>query len=528
MRGVSKEVALLAAVVLVTSAVAAPVTWHMIGATDEDGGHAAAQDDGSAGPADDFIDADCVNDDASGQNGSGGPAVAHHAGGVPADPGSVPVPDARLYRTCVIAAEPTLGLTSDGDIFFTAVEWTDTPFGPFAPIVPFVMRSQDGGVTWESVYSRNADTLDPYTYVDKRTDRIFTVDYDGCHFVSFSSDGGEEWTMNPTAGCGWNQDHQTLFSGPPALDRPADVTPHSDYPTVTYMCSIGTGLAASTGTTSTCSKSLDGGLTWTPTGAPAYTFVPGAADAVPGADGCYAGNSHGFVGWDGTVYLPRGHCGQPTVAISEDEGTTWERVRVADNGMPQDGGIVDHESAVVADSEGNVYFFWVARDRRPYLATSTDGGRTWSDPIDVGPPGLDESMLPAMAIGADGKLALAYMGSTNSPFPEEGEDARYDDNVAWHGYMSVTPDALADDPLFLTTTINDPDEPLTRGACGPFRCQQQFDFIDVQVGPDGQAWSSFVDGCEDGECEFLGEGVVGTLAGGPDLYAGGPNPYETG
>ena len=34
------------------------------------------------------------------------------------------------------------------------------------------------------------------------------------------------------------------------------------------------------------------------------------------------------------VYLPRDYCSQPWLAISRDEGLTWETVQVAKNGMP--------------------------------------------------------------------------------------------------------------------------------------------------------------------------------------------------
>ncbi len=130
------------------------------------------------------------------------------------------------------------------------------------------------------------------------------------------------------------------------------------HPNAVYLCSIGGGALAGTSIAEVCSKSLDGGNTFAPTGAPAFGHIP------PGAvGGCFSGNGHEFVGADGTLYLPRGHCGQPWLAISQAEGATWKRVRGADNGMPQNKVIVDHEAAVAADERGNIYYSAATRDR---------------------------------------------------------------------------------------------------------------------------------------------------------------------
>lgn len=50
--------------------------------------------------------------------------------------------------------------------------------------------------------------------------------------------------------------------------------------------------------------------------------------------------------------------------------------------------------------------------------------------------------------------------------------------------------------------------------------QQEFDFIDVVIGPDGTPWTpwtSMVDGCTRNECSRLGYAVMGHLVGGPSL-----------
>src|SRR5207247_1572816 len=81
-----------------------------------------------------------------------------------------------------------------------------------------------------------------------------------------------------------------------------------------------------------------------------------------------------------------------------------------------------------AGDRGNVYYFWIAHDRLPYLAVSRDGGKHWSKPVMVGPPNLEEAALPTMDIGAEGNVAMTYMGSTNSPGPPfpEADDCKPD------------------------------------------------------------------------------------------------------
>lgn len=200
-------------------------------------------------------------------------------------------------------------------------------------------------------------------------------------------------------------------------------------------------------------------------------------------------------------------------------------MQVADNGMPaQSGGPQDfdpqtaagfqeHEAGVVVDRKGNVYFTWTGKNRLPYLAISRDGGESWGEPMMIGPPGLKEASLPAIDIGRDGRIAIAYMGSMNAPGGEapDGEGPEYA-AVTWNGYITVTDMALSRDPIFYTASINDPLDPLVIGSCGILRCQQVYDFIDVVIDRRGRVWTSMVDGCFHTSCSALGSGVVGVVA----------------
>lgn len=462
-------------------------------------------------------------------DGSGGRAVPHYAGGrtITAPDAVAGAPDAQLFRPGLQASEPTLGVTYDGDVFYTAFQ-SNTRIE--------VLRSQNQGKSWDivspKIASRNAQLLsfDPYIYVDNLPDgdnsRIFTIDLTiACSYLSFSDNGGDSWISNPLA-CGRPvNDHQTLFAGPPVTSATVG------YPHIVYYCWNDVA-------SSSCSKSLDGGLTFVEAGPPAFPGVdPDAEQPAPPEDPteptqmdgfCGGLHGHGFVGPDGTVYIPKGHCGQPWLAISKDEGASWARVQVAKNG------VAHHESSVAADAKGNVYYMWVAKDRLPYLAVSDDFGTSWSKAMMVGAPGLRESNLPSLALGDEGKIAMAYMGSENSPgppFPEQPECTAIQEcpapegyeKVTWNGYMTITPNALSRSPIFYSTTVNDERDPLIRQNCGPGRCRAVFDFIDVVVAPDGEVWSSWVDGCilvcaSGATTTNAGaDAVVGRLVGGIEL-----------
>lgn len=417
--------------------------------------------------------------------------------------------------------EPTISIDPGGDIFMTAASWTQTP-GVRSGGATEIVRSEDGARTWSFVtpkvgpVSRQHVTLDPYVYVDDLDGdnaRVFTIDLTvACSYMSFSDDDGETWTTNPLA-CGRPvNDHQTLFSGPPASG------PTVGYPNMLYYCWNDVG-------TSSCSKSIDGGITFHPTGAPSFLGYDNSDDG----GFCGGLHGHGVVARDGTVYLPREYCNRPFVSISKDEGRTWTNVRVAK--MEANGG---SDTSVAVDKKGNLYYLFLGRyDRLPYLSVSRDQGETWSKPHAVGPPNLKEANLPSIAARGVGKIALVYYGSTNSPYRPCREDCPNLDyrKTTWNGYLTISANALDKSPLLYTGLVNDPKQPLVRAQCGPGRCYNVLDFVDVTIGPDGIAYGALVDTCmekSEPPCTadqptnagaFSGsyEGLVTKIVGGPSL-----------
>ena len=434
---------------------------------------------------------------------AGGRGVAHKAGGKKVS--AARVPTGRTYQVGADAIEPTLGIKKNGHIFYTAASGVNKVD---------VYRSIDGGETWTFASPTFAGgpkahplTLDPYIWVSEPTGRIFNIDLTvACSYLSYSDDEGKTWTHNPLA-CGRPvNDHQTLFSGPPALTPPSPI-----YPENVYYCwnDFGTGTS--------CSKSLDGGVTWTVTGTRPFEGM----DTESQSGGfCGGFNGHGVVDRNGTVYLPKEYCGQPWLGISHDEGATWERVQVAANTTE----FLGSDTSIAVDKKGNLYYAYETEKQELYLVTSTDGGETWSKPLMVGAPGVNEVTLPTLDVGDPGKIAIAYMATTNSPFKRcrpDCETSHYA-KTKWNGYITMTTNALAENPTFYSATINHPSDPLYRGRCDfSNRCSPILDFIDIEIHPDGTPYGAFVDACL-AACKSTGQvdgsaGIVGRLLGGPKL-----------
>ncbi len=448
----------------------------------------------------------------NGQGDSGGRAVAYHAGGKIITDSSITskAPDARLFHTGYGGWEPTLGITRRGEIFMDARNSNTDPE---------IIHSTDGGRTWTgSRPCSHVVSLDPYMWVDRRTGRVFDSDINAtvtCAPVSFTDNGGRTWTTRFSCG---EADHETIFGGPP----PAGGTRPHGYPDVVYFCAISGGIATRS-VSDSCSRSLDGGLTFAPTRQLPYGTNGPAQTSGPRGPACGGGTGHGVVDSVGIVYLPRGRCGVPEVAISRDEGITWQRVEVAPGSMPVQDGVYAHEAGIGVDGRGNAYYVWVDGRRRVRLAISHDRGVRWSKPMDITPPGARFAALPGIDVGAPGKIAIVFVAT---------RDRTLSDATTWNGYMVESANALARRPTWYGASINGPSHnPLWIGSdCGPRRCGAMGDFFDVVIGPDGVARAALVDACPDESAEDCGttgfvrgirrprgEAILGVLLGGPTL-----------
>lgn len=416
--------------------------------------------------------------------------------------------------------EPTIGVSGKGVLFMQS-----STRGALFYETPSVARSRDQGATWELVGPKlptgdgnPPNTNDPFVHVDRLTGRVFTDDNQGtaCSVLSWSDDEGRTWTTNPVA-CGTPgvNDHNVITTGKGRRLAPVG------YPNVVYYC---VNRVADTA----CAASHTGGSAW----GPLVTAFPG----VHTEGDVLCGGLQGQVktGPDGKVYLPRNFCGFPAVGISEDDALTWT-IRIVDRAHKPD---ESNSVAVAVDEANHIHVLWVSKSL-PYLASSKDGGKTWTKPKMVAAPGVTHVDFPYIAAGAQDRVAFGYVGTTmnksyRDPKPDDlvffffGAQDPYYADWSWNAYLTVALDPLADDPTFRTTTMHEPTDPIARGRCGGWRCVGSDgngvgDFLDMVIDDQGRPWVALVDMCND-RCatdssvpNTDGVGFAGTVNVGPAL-----------
>lgn len=376
-----------------------------------------------------------------------------------------------------------------------------------------VLRSQDDGLSWQSILPGVGDmavqrqSLDPYLFADPVTDRVW---YENSQTVtaginSWSDDGGDSWSHSYSGGL--QTDHQTVFVGP------AVTSTLLDYPNVVYRCAMSGGALVHDSTMITCQRSLTGGDMWLPPGEPAYVFAPDAVSGVWPQEGglaaCSGGTGHGFASSTGRIYLPRGHCRQPWLAWSDDEGMTWTRQQVSDIGIfcsaytIDSPGVCAHDGAAGFDAAGTLYYVFHAPDRMLYMTRSQDGGSTWDAPRVVNAPSLNGVTHAQLIAGGAGRVALAYYGTRNLPTdPVNGDYTE----TTWDAFLAVSLDADQAEPTFATAQLNN-GGPLITGYCSPFWCPAVQDFIDLRISPRGEPWAPFI-ACDPTDCSNIQNGLA--------------------
>jgi PKD repeat protein len=416
------------------------------------------------------------------------------------------LPHFRLSPVGASGAEPSVGITSSGCIFFAAFE--------------DVRRSCDAGASWSSVAGPLSSpvSFDPYLWVDPVTDRVFDVQmiYLACTWISFTDDDGASWVGNPMD-CGTIpvNDHIKLGSGPwVGTEHPLNENPV--YPRAVYFC-------MNKLVTVECCTSVDGGLTFTICRPAGSGGLHGAISTAP----------------DGTVFVPP-RSETPSIHISRDNGVTWSTVTMpgADTPEPR------KNSEVAADVESNAYHTWVGADMGVRLASSTDVGRTWSASLRASPPEVISATFPQIDAGDPGRIAIAYLGSEDAHLlgtpdidgdPWDGNPHTAPEGVRYHLYVTFSLDALAPEPAFVTVkATKDPVQVgsicISSGDCRDIGGSNRnlLDFNDLHIDREGRVHVAFADGCT-GACADDHDpkpgdsrddaGTVAILWTGPSLYA---------
>jgi hypothetical protein len=404
-----------------------------------------------------------------------------------------------LHKVGAQGAEPSIGVTSKGNIFFQAFEKT--------------MKSSDQGKTWTRVQGplTATTTSDPYLWVDPVTDRVFQVNMVSlaCSHIAWSDDEGATWLGNPMD-CGPVpvNDHIKLATGPWVGERqPLGTSPV--YPNAVYYAYnklVGAFMAVS----------LDGGATF-----PILTEM-WSSDTT----GCQSLHGAITAGPDGTVYVP-GRCEPgPILAVSEDNGLTWRSQIVGETvGVPEQ----QKNPEVAVDTQNNAYFTWVGADNRTHLMVTKDHGRTFSVPVTVTPPAIGSSVWPSIVAGDPGRVGFMYIGTpdaTQGPW-------EVDNSTRWHLYYTYTLNGLDPNPTFVTVQLTPDNDPIQRGticvssgACKNGN-RNLLDFNDMVIDAEGRPFMGLADGCVLEACLVANgtptdsrsrEGLVAILQSGPSLY----------
>lgn len=371
-----------------------------------------------------------------------------------------------------------------------------------------VVASDDGGKHWQALDSGGSDHIldvPPWMSRDPQTGRIWfaTVLPPLCGAeVSWSDDDGRNWQTNPAVGCP-GMGSMRILEGPP----PAGAPKPSGYPHVVYYCANASDLSASN---LWCYRSLDGGHS--------FAFTGSFADPPP-RQGCNTQHPArpGAVGPNGYLYFPIYQCGRLSIAVSRDEGATWQLTPVATTNV-QDLYI----SSVATDRAGTVYLAWIAGTGAgggatpgagpntgaegilgqglPLLSYSRDAGAHWSAPTVVAPPGLRNGRHIAIAAAGPGVVAISLL-------------ANRDGSANLDGYLLESHRATSRQGIWWGASLNDPRTPLISTNDSETFGDRLFNFADYWA-PSGQPWAAF-HCAKTAACPGQRIGVVGRLAPAP-------------
>jgi len=378
-------------------------------------------------------------------------------------------------------------------------------------------------------------SLDAITFVDQHTGRTFVSQLAAAtSLFSYSDDAGKTYTPSQGSGAGAVLDHQTVGGGPfHAGTLPSSLGTYAD---AVYYC-------AQNSFNGGCAVSPDGGLTFN-TAVPAYnsaTNDPSDPNTTFAAEGgaCSALHGHLRVGPDGTAYLPVKGCGgtatianltnteyaggHPSVSVSTDNGTTWlvHRVDAGANPDESDPSVAVGRGDATA-GKGRAYLGWEDGVNTPAdtgygttseakIATSTDGGQTFSTPVDVSSAlGIQNVQFPEVIAGDDDRAAFAWLGTTSAgddqhnPGTTTGGVAAIPASAVWHLYVATTYDG----GKTYTTVDTTPTVPVQRGCIdlqgtsnktvqdsNICSTRNLLDFNDITVDGQGRALVAYTQGC---------------------------------
>ena len=177
--------------------------------------------------------------------------------------------------------------------------------------------------------------------------------------------------------------------------------------------------------------------------------------------------------------------------------------------------MLSHWPSFDIDSSGNLYMTWDEsgqgdRGAGIWFSYSTDGGRTWETPTRVDTNG-NTDIWPWLAVGDDGKVAVAWLGADQALPNHDAETAG---DQEWRVYVAQTLNGLgckgSSSPGFKVATAT-PRAVHTSTICqGGTICQAQRvdrrlgDFFTIEIDNSGHVWGGYSDTAEGGATALPG------------------------
>lgn len=162
-------------------------------------------------------------------------------------------------------------------------------------------------------------------------------------------------------------------------------------------------------------RSFDGGVKWEVAGG--FDIDSKNIPGLPSRE--YVSFGKGVVGPDGTVYIGGRYGRRFAVAVSRDEGLTWDVRMVPGSALAKYHNAVHFlllgsryllPESMAVDDDGNVYAVWPDRDGLLHAAWSSDGAVNWSRPVVVSAPGVRDARFGAITATGSGRVGIAYYG----------------------------------------------------------------------------------------------------------------------
>jgi hypothetical protein len=426
-------------------------------------------------------------------------ATVHGPGGAPLEQTSAA--QGCRYDTGVVSVTPTIAVSRTGAVFV-------------AKGTGGVVRSLDGEGAWEEIavpptaQGDAHDTGHGFVHVDATTDRLFYVTSGGATTscgsvesgaigagakVSWSDDLGETW-QGSTVACDV-YDWGKLVTGfhPDGLGQRA-----------VYFFGVAPRLVGGARLTY---RSLDGGATWERmANLASATTESGAGVTAP--DGTIYFDYPEFIGFDPVTRLtdqtypfePGNLCRQ-MVAVSEDFGETWRQEAIPGSLACN---LLYGQQRVAVDDAGTVYAVWNDDvDNRVHLVHSTDKGRTWSEAVDVMPPGTTYNNSHANVVA--GEPGHVYIAGVHTSAPVNPRVFIVPTHGEWHAFVTESFNATDPSPRFESVDLDPVGDPTNEGREAPSETEAS-----VAMSPNGVGWATFTRAPAEGGGELTAARMVRT------------------